>query len=233
MQPRQVLLVAVLVAAVGVTACARSDGTAGADTTTMSSWHASEVPLATALPAPPPSESRSPSPSSATVSDAEPIRPPGPATMPAAAPVRVQIPSIGVDSTLIDLGLQADGTLEVPPSGFPAGWYTGSPTPGERGPAIIAGHVDWAGQPGVFFELRDLASGDEIVIGRGDGSTAPFRVTRVERFDKDEFPTEAVYGDLDHAGLRLITCGGAFDRQARSYQDNIIVFAELIGGETQ
>lgn len=148
--------------------------------------------------------------------------------MSAAAPVGLRIPAIGVDSELVDLGLQADGTLEVPPSGFPAGWYTGAPTPGELGPAIIAGHVDWSGQPGVFFELRELAPGDEIIVARQDGSTARFRVTRVERFDKDDFPTDAVYGDLDHAGLRLITCGGSFDDQARSYRDNLVVFAELV-----
>ncbi|HEX9889698.1 MAG TPA: class F sortase [Nitriliruptorales bacterium] len=138
--------------------------------------------------------------------------------MVASAPVRLRIPSIGVDSTLIDLGLQADGTLEVPSGGFPAGWYTGAPTPGELGPAVIAGHVDWAGQRGVFFDLRELSAGDDIAITRQDGSTARFRVTRVERFARDEFPTQAVYGDLDHAGLRLITCDGRFDRQARSYE---------------
>lgn len=148
--------------------------------------------------------------------------------MVAAAPVRLQIPSIGVDSELTDLGLRADGTLEVPSSGFPAGWYTGAPTPGELGPAIIAGHVDWGGRPGVFFDLRDLSSGDDIAITRRDGSTARFRVTRVEQFAKDDFPTQAVYGDLDHAGLRLITCGGAFDRQMRSYADNLVAFAELV-----
>jgi sortase (surface protein transpeptidase) len=154
-----------------------------------------------------------------------------PATMVAAAPVRLRIPSIGVDSDLIGLGLQPDGTLEVPPDGFPAGWYTGAPTPGELGPAIIAGHVDWNGQPGVFFDLRDLAPGDDITITRHDGSTARFRVTAVEQFDKDAFPTQTVYGDLDHAGLRLITCAGAFDPTMRSYDDNLIVFAELVGSD--
>ena len=78
------------------------------------------------------------------------------APMARSAPVRVHIPAIGVDSTLMQLGLQADGSLQVPPSGFPAGWYTGAPTPGELGPAILAGHVDWGGQPGVFSRLRDL-----------------------------------------------------------------------------
>ena len=151
------------------------------------------------------------------------------ATMPPAVPVRVEIPSIGVDSGLMGLGLLADGSLEVPPGAFPAGWFTGAPTPGELGPAIIVGHVDWAGEQGVFFRLRDLAPGDPVVITRRDGSTARFRVTRVERFAKDRFPTREVYGDLDHAGLRLITCGGAFDREAHSYEENLVVFAELLG----
>lgn len=142
-------------------------------------------------------------------------------------PVRLQIPSIGVDSALMDLGLQPDGTMQVPPTGFPAGWYTGAPTPGEQGPAVLAGHVDWAGSPGVFHQLRSLRPGSEVAISRADGSTATFRVSLVEQYDKDSFPTQLVYGNLDHAGLRLITCGGSFDERAHSYVDNIVVFAEL------
>jgi len=149
--------------------------------------------------------------------------------MPASAPVRLLIPAIGVDTGLMSLGLQDDGSLEVPPEGFPAGWYTEAPTPGEIGPAIIAGHVDWDGSPGVFFSLRDLASGDAITVERTDGSAATFRVGSVQQFPKDEFPTDAVYADIAHAGLRLITCGGSFDRAARSYEDNIVVFADLAG----
>jgi len=164
-----------------------------------------------------------------TLSDDEPTVADSTRTMPAATPVRLQVPSIGLDTELLDLGLTADGSLEVPPDGFPAGWYTGAPTPGELGPAVIAGHVDWGGQPGVFFNLRELAVGDEIVITRRDGTTPRFRVTRVEQFAKEVFPTGVVYGDLDHAGLRLITCGGSFDPQARSYTDNLVVFAELVG----
>jgi hypothetical protein len=140
----------------------------------------------------------------------------------------VLIPAIGVDSGLMDLGLQDDGALEVPPDGFPAGWFTGAPTPGELGPAVLAGHVDWGGSPGVFHRLRDLVPDDEIAVTRADGTTAVFQVQRVERFAKDSFPTDAVYGDLDHAGLRVITCGGTFDQRARSYADNVIVFAALI-----
>jgi hypothetical protein len=147
--------------------------------------------------------------------------------MEASTPVRLRIPAIGVDTGLMQLGLQSDGSLEVPPEGFPAGWYTEAPTPGELGPAIIAGHVDWDGSPGVFFALRDLTPGTEIAVEREDGSTALFQVQSVEQFAKGAFPTNAVYADLDHAGLRLITCGGSFDRSARSYSDNIVVFAAL------
>ena len=149
-------------------------------------------------------------------------------TMAKSIPVRVQIPAIGVDSVLMRLGALADGTMEVPPVGFPAGWYSNAPTPGELGPAILAGHVDWGGRPGVFYRLRDLKSGDEITVDRQDGSVAVFRVTRVEQFPKNDFPTGLVYGDIDHAGLRVITCGGAFDRRARSYESNIVVFADLV-----
>jgi hypothetical protein len=142
-------------------------------------------------------------------------------------PVRLQIASIGVDSRLMDLGLLADGSMQVPPGGFPAGWFTGAPTPGELGPAIIAGHVDMKG-PGVFYNLHSLKTGDRVTITRKDGSTPVFRVTRVEQFPKDQFPTKLVYGNIDHAGLRLITCGGTFNRQSGHYEDNIVAFANLI-----
>jgi len=153
---------------------------------------------------------------------------PAPLLMAASVPVRVQIPSIGVDSPLIDLGLQDDGTMQVPAEGFPAGWFTGAPTPGEQGPAVLAGHVDWGGSPGVFWSLRDVAAGDEITVSRADGSAAVFRVTEVGQYSKDAFPTAAVYADLDHAGLRVITCGGEFDHAAHSYRDNTVVFADLV-----
>jgi hypothetical protein len=167
---------------------------------------------------------------SATTAPASPTpAAPAPLSMAESRPVRVQIPAIGVDSDLMDLGVQADGTLEVPPDGFPAGWFTDAPTPGEVGPAVIAGHVDWAGAPGVFADLRDVVVGDEVTVARADGSTAVFRVSQVGQFAKDEFPTAAVYGDLEHAGLRVITCGGEFDAGAQSYLDNTVVFADLVG----
>lgn len=152
--------------------------------------------------------------------------------MPESEPVHLRIPSIGVDSELIDLGLQQDGTLEVPPDGRVAGWYTKAPTPGEIGPAVIAAHVDWNGERGVFYELDELQPGDEVFVERQDGTVALFQVTHVEQHPKDDFPTEAVYGDIDHAGLRLITCGGEFDERARSYEDNVIAFARLVGSRS-
>jgi hypothetical protein len=153
---------------------------------------------------------------------------PAPLSMAASVPVRVQIPAIDVDSPLMDLGVQDDGTMEVPAEGFPAGWFTEAPTPGELGPAVLAGHVDWGGSPGVFYDLRDVVAGDEITVSRADGSDAVFRVSEVGQYAKDAFPTGAVYGDLDHAGLRVITCGGDFDHAAHSYEDNTVVFADLV-----
>jgi sortase (surface protein transpeptidase) len=143
-------------------------------------------------------------------------------------PVRLEIPSISVDTDIIDLGLDTDGTLEVPPDGKAAGWYTGAPAPGEVGPAIIAGHVDWEGTDGVFFDLRNLEPGADIIVTRADGSRTVFTATSIEHFPKDDFPTDVVYGDLDHPGLRIITCGGSFDETARSYTDNIIAFADIV-----
>ena len=146
-------------------------------------------------------------------------------TMPESAPVRLRVPAIGVDSGLMDLGLQKDGTLEVPPGAFPAGWFKGAPTPGELGPAIIVGHVRYK-TPGVFARLTELRPDDAINVARKDGSTAEFVVTRVEHFAKSRFPTKKVYGNIDHAGLRLITCGG-LDADTNKFDENVVVFAKL------
>lgn len=151
-----------------------------------------------------------------------------PVVMASSKPVRVVVGSIGVDSDLMDLGLQDDGTMEVPPGAFPAGWFTGAPTPGELGPAVIVGHIDWVTGPGVFYELASLEVGAEIQVERSDGSTAVFRTTEVSVYDKDAFPTDLVYGDIDHAGLRLISCGGTFNRSTGHYESNVVAFAELV-----
>jgi sortase (surface protein transpeptidase) len=148
-----------------------------------------------------------------------------------AEPVSVSVPAIDVRSDLLTLGLNDDGTVEVPPLGRDdqAGWYEPGPAPGAVGPAVILGHVDsaeWG--PGVFFDLGALTEGDEIRVGRADGTVAVFAVDRVERHPKDDFPTIEVYGNTDDPQLRLITCGGDFDGAARSYEDNVIVFASLV-----
>ncbi|HVV13145.1 MAG TPA: class F sortase [Amycolatopsis sp.] len=154
---------------------------------------------------------------------------PVPIGMPRAEPESVDIAKIDAHSTLVPLGLNADNTIQVPPVSRPleAGWYQYGPTPGEVGPAVILGHVDGNKQKGIFWRLKELAAGDEVVVSRKDGSVARFKVTKVEQIDKDVFPTDAVYGDTADPELRLITCGGSFDRSAHSYRDNIIVYAVL------
>jgi sortase (surface protein transpeptidase) len=165
---------------------------------------------------------------SASASSSTDVRPsPKAATLPRSRPVRLQIATIGVDTPLMDLGLGSDGTLNVPPGGFPAGWYTGGPTPGEMGPAVIAGHIDMKG-PGVFYKLHSMRQGDQVAVTRADGSTPVFRVSLVKQYVKNSFPTKLVYGNLDHAGLRLITCGGTFNSTTGHYEDNLVVFADLV-----
>ncbi|WP_308123736.1 class F sortase [Modestobacter marinus] len=152
---------------------------------------------------------------------------PGALQLPPSDPVRVRIPALGITSPVVRLGLDGDGAMEVPPAADPVGWYTGSPTPGELGPAVLAGHVDWGGEPGAFDGLAALLPGESVVVQRADGTVATFTVDRVEEHGKDGFPTDRVYGDLDHAGLRLITCGGDFDRDSGDYPHNVIAFASL------
>ncbi|WP_231713331.1 class F sortase [Arthrobacter sp. zg-Y769] len=145
------------------------------------------------------------------------------------APVSLSIPATGTESRLLQLGLREDGSLEVPPvqPGSPASWYTGSPTPGERGPAVLLGHVNaTGGGEGVFAGLRTLKPGDRLEIAREDGSTAVFSVDRGEQYGKDEFPTLAVYGNTPGAELRLITCDG-FDPATGTFDDNYVVYATL------
>jgi sortase (surface protein transpeptidase) len=148
--------------------------------------------------------------------------------LPASTPIRMQIPALGVETRIMELGLERDGSMEVPPGAYPVGWYDGSPTPGQIGPSVLAGHVDWEGERGAFYGLRELLPGDDVVIERADGSVATFRVDRVEEHSKDDFPTDEVYGNLDHSGLRLITCGGSFDEDSGDYLDNVIVFGSLV-----
>ncbi|SDR81903.1 class F sortase [Microlunatus soli] len=148
----------------------------------------------------------------------------------AADPVDITIPRIGVKTSVMKLGLAADRTVEVPPydRADDVGWYTKSPIPGATGPSVLIGHVDSPDGPAVFARMAQLDAGDKVSVKRSDGSTAVFSIKRVETFAKDDFPTQKVYGDTDHPELRLITCGGTYDRGAGGYQANTIAFADLV-----
>lgn len=160
-----------------------------------------------------------------------------PATGPLAAPLarsvplRIRIPAIAVNAPIIELGLNTDGTIQVPPLAEHnlTGWYKYGPTPGQRGPAVILGHVDSYTEPSVFYKLKDLRKGDTVYVTLADGQRPEFTVYGVQETAKDDFPTSAVYGKVTYQGLRLITCGGPFDTASGHYLDNIIVYASWTG----
>lgn len=143
-------------------------------------------------------------------------------------PVLLNIPDVAIQTPLIQVGLNTDNTLEVPASYEVAGWYKFSPTPGEIGPAVIVGHVDSYRGPAVFWRLSELLPGQIIEVTRQDGSVAKFSVTDVKQFDQNAFPSQEVYGNIDYAGLRLITCGGTFNRATGNYSHNTVVYAKLV-----
>ena len=145
-------------------------------------------------------------------------------------PTHIRIPAIGVDADFEEpLGVDANQEVEVPKSFDTVGWYKYGPVPGELGPSVVLGHVDSRlGGPEVFYYLRDLTKGDRIEIDREDGSTVVFEVTRLETVSQAAFPSEEVYGNINFAGLRLITCTGTYDHGTRRYDHNLIVFAKLI-----
>ena len=172
----------------------------------------------------------SPAPAPAPAPPAPPA-PAAPSATPVALPGSLRIPAIDVESEVISLGLQPDGSLAVPQPGpdyDKAAWFDGSPRPGQVGPSVIEGHVDSAESgPSVFYRLGDLEPGDVIDVTREDGTVVSFTVDEVRVVPKDDFPTFDVYANTDAPELRLITCGGPFDDAARSYVDNIVVFASL------
>jgi hypothetical protein len=143
-------------------------------------------------------------------------------------PIRISIPRLGVESDLVNLGVDSSGAMEVPAEAADAGWYELGPTPGALGPAVIAGHVTWNQSPAVFYRLGTLSRGDLVKVTRADGRTAVFSVQGVARYPKAQFPTQKVFGTIDHAGLRLITCGGIYDSAANRYLDNVVVFTALL-----
>jgi sortase (surface protein transpeptidase) len=145
-------------------------------------------------------------------------------------PTRVRVPKIDADSDLLAVAVNGEGQIAVPSANKPmqAAWYRLSPVPGAVGPAILLGHVDGNEQPGIFAQLGELVKGDEIIVDRSDGQVLKFKVDRKTQLPKEQFPTDAVYGNTDKPELRLITCGGAFDHAAHSYKDNVVVYAELV-----
>ena len=163
--------------------------------------------------------------------------PPSPAALPvppvttarSVRPVRIAIPDLGVSAPLMRLGVQRTGEIEVPPLSRRnlAGWYRHGPVPGELGPAVILGHVNNRQGAAVFARLREIRRGQKIYVTRSDGVVAEFTVDGVEQVSKKTFPTERVYGNTTVAALRLITCGGVYDRKRHGYSDNIIVYATL------
>lgn len=204
-----------------LTGCGSTDTAPGAQAPTTTTT----VPTASAsAPA-----SASPTPAASTTPTAE-TAPELPAVLEASEPVSFSIPVIGAGSDLLSLGLRENGSLEVPPDGpgAPASWYNQSPTPGERGPSVLLGHVNATdGGPGVFADLRSLKAGDLIEVVRADGSTATFEMVRGEQYPKNDFPTETVYGNTAGAELRLITCDG-YDPATGLFDDNYVIFAQLV-----
>ncbi|MFE0804555.1 class F sortase [Streptomyces sp. NPDC058812] len=151
--------------------------------------------------------------------------------LPPSPPDRVRIPAIGVDAPMTGLGLTPSGSLDVPPAEEEnlAGWYEAGTTPGETGTAIVAGHVDNAEGPAVFYRLGALEKGATIEVDRRDGGVAVFTVDAVEAYAAKDFPDQKVYGAADRPELRVITCGGDYSRST-GYQGNVVVFAHLTGG---
>ena len=152
-------------------------------------------------------------------------------SLPASVPVRITIPAESVDAPVMKLGLNPNGTVQVPPldNHNLAGWYTGSVTPGQTGASIVLGHVDTYAGGSVFFKIKDLRPGDKIDILRADGITAIFTVDGLQKAAKVAFPSSSVYGNPGYPALRLVTCGGPFDSATGEYLDNIIVYAHLTG----
>lgn len=147
----------------------------------------------------------------------------------ASAPLRLRIPRLSIDTTFVELGLQKNGEIEVPAGYTEVGWYKLGPTPGAIGPAVVLGHVDSYKGPGVFFSLGQLKVGDPVYVDRADGTTAEFRVTSLERYDRDNFPTLDIYGPIPYAGLRLITCSGVYSHASHEYNRVLVIYAQLSG----
>jgi len=144
------------------------------------------------------------------------------------APVELSIPAIGVAVPVSELGLNPDGTVQVPTDFQEPGWYRLGPSPGEVGAAVILGHVDSTQGPAIFFQLRSLQTGDQVAVSLADGVVANFVVTAVAMYPKAQFPDQQVYGSQGNSALQLVTCGGTFDAQTGHYLSNVVVYTSLV-----
>jgi len=142
-------------------------------------------------------------------------------------PLTLTIPAIGLTVSVGSLGVNEDGTVQVPSGTEQPGWFRLGPTPGQIGSSVILGHVDSYLGPGVFFQLRTLAAGDQVDVGLADGVTARFTVNSVAEYSKTSFPAQRVYGSHGSSALQLVTCGGVFDHETGSYLSNIVVYTSL------
>ena len=153
---------------------------------------------------------------------------PAPAVVARSVPIAVRIPAIGLAVWVTQLGLNADGTVEVPTSVQAPGWFAPGPSPGQVGSAVMLGHVDSYKGPGVFFQLRTLQPGNQINVNLADGVVATFKVTSVATYQKTQFPDQQVYGSNGSSELQLVTCGGTFDPQTGHYLSNIVVYSSFV-----
>ncbi len=149
--------------------------------------------------------------------------------VPAARPLALSIPAIGVRTRLVRLGQHQDGTVEVPGNPAEAGWFELGPPPGAAGSSVILGHVDSTSGPAVFYRLKELSPGDRIAVRLDDGTTVRFRVHSVETYDNADFPAQRVYGKQGRSQLNLVTCGGDYDSSRGGYQSNVVVYARRAG----
>ena len=184
------------------------------------SLFAADVPTPPAAAAPPPIFPRD-------VPSPDPTATAQPTESPVARPTVVEVPAIDVRAEILKVGLNQDGSMEVPPFGS-AGWYRKGPRPGQPGPAVVVAHVDSYKGPDVFFRLHELRRGDRVIVHRADGSAGRWSVVRSEQTPKDELPVERIWNDTRRPVLRLVTCGGNFNQATGHYEDNITVYLEPV-----
>jgi len=174
-----------------------------------------------------------PGPIASRVTVPAPVRSTAPKVVPLqtthSVPVELRIPALSLSVSLSSLGLNPDGTVQVPTDVEQPGWFRLGPTPGQIGSAVILGHVDSTKGPAVFFGLRTLVPGDQVTVSLADGVTAEFGVTSVAMYSKSAFPDQLVYGSHGSGALQLVTCGGIFDDQTGHYLSNIVVYTSLDG----